>query len=161
MINVNSKSDKEKPNVLIVDDSQSIRKYVSELLDKAGFNISVAENGRMGLEHIRAKNPDVVLLDVEMPVMSGLEVLENLGHEQRLYTVILFSHLSDIKNRIKGLDKGADDYITKPIEPDELVARVKVAVRNMVQKRELLKAKVDAESALEQCRIAMRELNEQ
>ncbi len=156
MNKINAKSNKNKPCVLIVDDSQSIRKYVKELLEKAGFITIIAENGRIGLECIKTKNPDVVLLDVEMPVMTGLEVLDSLGQAQRLYSVILFSHLSDIKNRIKGLDKGADDYIIKPIEPDELIARVKVALRNIVQKRDLVKAKVDAEIALQQCHKSMR-----
>ncbi len=161
MITVNNQSNKERPTVLIVDDSKSIQKYVRELLEKAGFITIVAENGRMGLECIKSKKPDVVLLDVEMPVMTGLEVLDSLGQDKRLYSIILFSHLSDIKNRIKGLDKGADDYITKPIEPDELIARVKVAVRNMVQKRDLVKAKEDAETALKEYHEAARRINEQ
>jgi len=142
----------ERACVLIVDDSQSIQKYVRELLEKSGFKTLVAGNGSAGLEFIRTNKPDVVLLDIEMPVMTGLEVLDIVGHDQRIYSIILFSHLSDIKNRIRGLDKGADDYIIKPIEPDELIARVKVAVRNMKLKRELVKAKLDAEAALEKCR---------
>ncbi len=148
----NAESDKTRPTVLIVDDSISIQKYVRELLEKAGFTTIIAENGRQGLDYINSKNPDVVLLDVEMPVMNGLEVLDALARDQRLYSIILFSHLSDTKNRIKGLDKGADDYIIKPIEPDELIARVRVAVRNMTIKRDLVKAKTDAETELQKYR---------
>ena len=129
-------------SVLIIDDSQSVRKYVKALLEEAGFNTFSANNGHTGLEYINSKHPDVVLLDVVMPVMTGLEVLDALDHSNRLYSIILFSHLSDKNKRIAGLNKGADDYITKPIEPDELIARVIAATRIAVLKKELAKAKM-------------------
>jgi CheY-like chemotaxis protein len=138
-----------KPCVLIVDDSQSIQKYVKGLLEGGGFMVLSATDGRMGLEYIEEKKPDVVLLDIEMPGMNGLEVLDELGKSKRLYSIILFTHLSDIRNRITGLDKGADDYITKPVQPDELLARVRAAARTTGLKRELAEAKKTAEDALD------------
>jgi CheY-like chemotaxis protein len=137
-----------KPCVLIVDDSQSIQKYVKELLEGGGCRVFSATNGRMGLEYIEEKKPDVVLLDIEMPLMNGLEVLDELGKSKRLYSIILFTHLSDIRNRITGLDKGADDYITKPVQPDELLARVRAAARTTGLKKELAEAKKNTEDAL-------------
>jgi signal transduction histidine kinase len=134
-----------KPCVLIVDDSQSIQLYVRDLLEEAGFRTLSATDGKMGLKYIKDHAPDVVLLDIEMPVMTGLEVLDSLGGAKRLYSIILFTHLSDLHYRIKGLDKGADDYITKPIEPDELVARVRAAARAASMKQEL----ADARNAIE------------
>ncbi len=142
----------QKPVVVIIDDSQSIQRYVSHLLEEAGFRILVADNGRKGIETINSVNPDVVLLDIEMPVMTGLEVLDELGRNERLYSIILFSHLSGVNDRIKGLEKGADDYITKPIEPDELIVRVKVAARTASLKKQLVRAGETAGAALRRYR---------
>ena len=139
---------KEILSVLIIDDSPSVQKYVKELLENVGFRTLAATNGQAGLEMIESKRPDVVLLDIEMPVMTGLEVFDALDHGSRLYSIILFSHLSDIKKRVTGFNKGADDYITKPINPEELIARVIAATRITVLKKELAKAKSDADSTL-------------
>jgi signal transduction histidine kinase len=152
---------KVKPCVLIVDDSQSIQKYVKELLEGNGFSTFSATNGRMGLEYIEEKKPDIVLLDIEMPVMNGLEALDELGKNKRLYSIILFTHLSDIRNRITGLDKGADDYITKPVQPDELLARVRAAARTTALKRELAEAKRVAEDTLDKYHETQKKLTEE
>jgi len=139
---------KETLSVLIIDDSPSVQKYVKELLENVGFSTLAATNGQAGLEMIESKHPDVVLLDIEMPVMTGLEVLDALDHGSRLYSIILFSHLSGVKKRVTGFNKGADDYITKPINPEELIARVIAATKTTVLKKELAKAKSDADSIL-------------
>ncbi len=150
-----------KPAVIIIDDSQSIQRYVSQLLEEAGFRTYVADNGRKGIEYINSIDPDVVLLDIEMPVMSGLNVLDSLDHDSRLYSIILFSHLSAVENRITGLDKGADDYITKPIAPDELIARVRTAARATGLKRELVEARKSSEDALKRFHEAQNRLIEE
>jgi two-component system NtrC family sensor kinase len=149
---------KDKPCVLIVDDSQSIQKYVKELLEGGGFRVFSATDGRIGLKYMEDKKPDVVLLDIEMPLMNGLEMLDELGKSKRLYSIILFSHLSDVRNRIIGLDKGADDYITKPVQPDELLARVRAAARTTKLKMELAKAKKTAEDAIDKFHRTQRKL---
>lgn len=150
-----------KIKVLIVDDSQSIQKYVRSLLEDAGFRIFSATDGRMGLEYIEKHKPDVVLLDIEMPVMNGLEMLDALPKSKRLYSIILFSHLSDIKNRITGLDKGADDYITKPVQPEELMARVRAAARTTELKKELDEARKTAEDAVDKLHETQKKLIEE
>lgn len=150
-----------KPGVLIVDDSRSIQKYVTKLLEDAGFRIFSATDGRMGMQCIESQNPDVVLLDIEMPVMNGLEVLDELEHHKRLYSIVLFTRLSDIKNRITGLEKGADDYIAKPIQPDELIAKVRAAARTAGLKRELAETKKTAEDALDKFHKTQNELIEE
>ncbi len=150
----NGKYNEAKPGVLIIDDSSSIQKYVKELLEEAGFRIFTAADGRTGLESIELCNPDIVLLDIEMPGMSGLDVLDAIGNDERLYSVLLFSHLSGSKNRIIGLEKGADDYITKPISPDELIARVKAASRTTELKKQLDSSRHTAEDALAKFRDA-------
>jgi signal transduction histidine kinase len=150
-----------KPCVLIVDDSQSIQRYVKDLLEEAGFRTLSATDGKMGCECIKDHNPDVVLLDIEMPVMNGLEVLNTLGKDRRLYSIILFTHLSDLHSRVTGLEKGADDYITKPIEPDELIARVRAAARTTSLKRELAEAKKTAEDATDKFHVTQKKLIEE
>ncbi|GBD97806.1 MAG TPA: hybrid sensor histidine kinase/response regulator [Nitrospirae bacterium] len=150
-----------KPIVLVVDDSQSILTYVKGLLEEAGFRVFTASDGRMGLECIESHKPDIVLLDIEMPVMNGLEVLDKLGKPGRLFSIILLTSLSDIKNRIEGLDKGADDYITKPFDERELIARVSAAVRTTSLKRELESAKCIAEDALSKFRKAQSKVIEE
>ncbi len=132
-------------SVLIIDDSKSVQEFVKELLENTGFITFSATNGRTGLEYINSKEPDVVLLDIEMPEMTGLEILDALDHSKRLYSIILFSQLTDKKKRVAGLSKGADDYITKPIDPDELIARVIAATRTAVLKKELAEAKMALE----------------
>ncbi|HDH05494.1 MAG TPA: hybrid sensor histidine kinase/response regulator [Nitrospirae bacterium] len=150
-----------KPIALVVDDSQSISTYVRELLQEAGFRVFTASNGRIGLEYIESHNPDVVLLDIEMPVMNGLEVLDELGKLKRLFSIILLTSLSNIKTRIEGLNKGADDYITKPFDKRELIARVSVALRTTTLKRELESAKCIAEDALSKFRKAQNKVIEE
>ena len=126
-----------KPCVLIVDDSNSLRTYLENLFRETGFEVVSAPDGREALERIEKNNPDVVLLDIEMPVMTGLEVLDALSGKRRLYSIILLTSISDTKNRIKGLDKGADDYITKPFDEGELIARVRAAARTVKIKKQL------------------------
>ncbi|MBI5057930.1 MAG: hybrid sensor histidine kinase/response regulator [Nitrospirae bacterium] len=129
-----------KPRVLIVDDSLSITRYVTELLEQAGYMVDTASDGEKGLKYIESHDLDVVLLDIEMPVMNGLEVLSRVNSQRRLYSVILFTCLSGTMNRAFGLNMGADDYISKPFEPGELIARVNAAVRTTNLKKDLLNA---------------------
>jgi CheY-like chemotaxis protein len=115
--------------VLVVDDSRAIRSFVKELLGNAGFAVDLATDGCEALEKVAHGEPDVILLDVEMPGLSGLEVLEKLPSRQRLFSIILFTTRSGEKRVAEGLRLGADDYITKPFQEEELVARVSAAAR--------------------------------
>ena len=140
--------DEAAPLVLIIDDSRAVRQYVSELLANAGYRVITATDGLSGIELVKAESPDAVLLDIEMPDMSGLEVLDMLNRQQRLYSVLMLTTRSDIEDRIKGLNRGADDYITKPFQPDELLARVLAAARNAALKKELHLARETTIAAL-------------
>jgi DNA-binding response OmpR family regulator len=134
--------------VLIIDDSRSIQQFVGDLLRKAGYVVSSAGDGESGLALIGSSEPDIVLLDVEMPGMSGLQVLDQLAGEKSLFAIILFTSRSTLEQIVEGLNKGADDYIVKPFQPDELLARVASAKRSVAMKRDLVFARQQADEAL-------------
>ena len=141
-----------KPSVLIIDDSHSMRSYVSQLLLRAGYDVYEAEDGCAGLARLEAlPGPDVALLDVEMPRMSGLELLQTVGLKPRLYSIILFTTQSSPEQIATGLDLGADDYVIKPFQDRDLLARIRAAVRTARHKRALAHARQETEAAL--CRL--------
>jgi two-component system NtrC family sensor kinase len=148
----------EKPTVLIVDDSKAVRIYVEEILGKEGYSVSTACDGFSGLESINRDHPDVILLDVEMPGMNGLEVLDVLRADQQLSSIILFTTLSSLENRVQGLNMGADDYIAKPFAESELLARVRAGLRTALLKKELASARNRAQDALERLNVAQKRI---
>lgn len=151
----------EKPTVLIIDDSKAVQQYVKELLVKNGYSVAIAPDGYTGMECINRNAPDVILLDVEMPGMSGIEVLDVLNAEQLLFSIILFTTQSSLENRVKALNMGADDYITKPFEEIELLARVRSGWRTALLKKELASAKDQAFDILKSLHEAQRRLVEE
>jgi signal transduction histidine kinase len=142
----------DKHSVLIVDDSKAVRLYVEELLLKEEYKVLTAENGVDGLEIIYRQRPDLILLDVEMPRMSGIEVLDQLRADRLLSTIILFTTRSSLENRVEGLNLGADDYIVKPFEESELLARVRAGLRTTLLKKELDSARNRTENAMTRLR---------
>jgi len=117
--------------VLVVDDDQNVRSFLGRLLGTAGYLVEHAGNGRAALEAINALSPDVVLLDVRLPELSGFEVCRRLRENAttRLTPVILVTGLDAYQQRIEGLEAGADDFLTKPVNTRELLARVGSLVR--------------------------------
>jgi len=116
--------------ILIVDDEPPILEMVSAYLEKEGYEVLRARDGPFGLKAARAHRPDLVILDVMLPGMDGIEVLTRLRRESDVY-VIMLTAKSEETDKIVGLSVGADDYITKPFSPRELVARVKAALRRI------------------------------
>lgn len=154
-------SHQKQPTVLVVDDSTSLRSYVSELLTQAGYLVLEAADGCACLAALEAKPPDVVLLDVEMPGISGLEVLRTIELTTRLFSVILFTTQSSLEQISAGLDLGADDYVVKPFQEADLLARIRAAVRNTLHKRALAEARRETEAALQRLQKAQHQLVEQ
>ena len=149
------------PTILIVDDSSSMRSYVCQLLVGAGYQVLQAENGCACMATLQNALPDVVLLDIEMPEMSGLEVLRGVQLTPRLFSIILFTTQSSLEQIAAGLDLGADDYIVKPFKDLDLLARIRAAVRNSRHKRDLNKARQETEAALDLLLKAQQKLVEQ
>ena len=121
-----------KKTILIVDDEPRMVRFVTMNLDLEGYLTLEANNGRQALEKVRNHQPDLVLLDVEMPGMDGFETLRHI-REVSDAPVIMLTVRSDEDDRIKGLDLGADDYITKPFSPRELSSRIRAVLRRFEQ----------------------------
>ena len=114
--------------ILIVDDDVELCELVQQFLEGEGFRLDVVHNGQAGLERARSGEYALVVLDLMLPGMSGLDVLRNLRRESRVPVLILTARGEDV-DRILGLEIGADDYLPKPFNPRELVARVRAILR--------------------------------
>jgi two-component system KDP operon response regulator KdpE len=125
-------TDRAKSLILIVDDEPRMVRFVKMNLDLEGYLTLEANTGLHALEKVRDHNPDLVLLDVEMPGMDGFETLKRL-REISDAAVIMLTVRSDEDDRIRGLDLGADDYITKPFSPRELSSRIRAVLRRFEQ----------------------------
>jgi two-component system alkaline phosphatase synthesis response regulator PhoP len=120
-----------KRTILLVDDDPDIREFVSFNLDKEGFKVETAKNGAEGVELCKKHKPDLVLLDVMMPGMDGIEACELIRATPEIAnTLIAFlSARGEDYSQVAGFESGADDYITKPIRPKVLVSRIKALLR--------------------------------
>lgn len=115
-------------NILIADDDPNILQVTSFAMRKAGYEVSLAKDGRQALEIFRRDQPDLVILDILMPEMDGTDVCAKIRAESKV-PIIFLSSKDDEIDRIVGLEMGGDDYVTKPFSPRELVARVKAVLR--------------------------------
>jgi two-component system, OmpR family, alkaline phosphatase synthesis response regulator PhoP len=116
--------------ILIVEDEQSIRNMVKAYLKPEGFQVFTASDGPSGLQAARAYQPDLIVLDIMLPEMDGIELLTQLRRESDVYVILLTAKTEEI-DKVVGLSVGADDYVTKPFSPRELVARIKAALRRI------------------------------
>lgn len=117
-------------SVLLVDDEKMITDPLVRALTQAGYEVTVADNGRDGLALARQKQPDVVVLDVMMPQMDGWDVCRALRQDSTV-PILMLTALGDEVDRILGLELGADDYLTKPFSTRELIARLKALLRRV------------------------------
>src|SRR4051812_28577216 len=119
--------------VLIVDDEPDILEIISYNLTKEGYEIQTAKNGIEALEKVPLFKPDLIILDIMMPKMSGIEVCKTLrlNPEYNDTLIIFLTALSDESSQVKGLETGADDYVNKPISPKVLVSRVNAIFRRL------------------------------
>jgi two-component system alkaline phosphatase synthesis response regulator PhoP len=116
--------------ILIIDDEPSIVNLVEAYLKPEGYQVYTAADGSAGLKAARAFKPDVIVLDLMLPGMDGIELLSRLRRESDVYVILLTARTEET-DRIVGLSMGADDYVTKPFSPRELVARIKSALRRL------------------------------
>ena len=114
--------------VLVVDDDQSIRELATLYLNREGFDVITAADGEEALEAARLKSPSLVVLDLMLPKIDGFEVCRRLRRDSDIPILMLTARSEDV-DKIVGLELGADDYLTKPFNPRELVARVKAVLR--------------------------------
>lgn len=128
----------EKETILIVDDEKEIRDLIDIYLKNEGYKTLKAENGIAALELLKDNNIDLILLDIMMPKMDGIETCMKIREEKNTPIIMLSAKSEDI-DKIMGLTTGADDYITKPFNPLELVARVKSQLRRYLKLNEFKK----------------------
>lgn len=115
--------------VLVIEDSERLRRSVGQGLKSSGFAVDLAADGQEGLEYLRAYDYDAVVLDLMLPKMSGLEVLSTVRDEGSEVHVLILSAKDQVEDRIRGLEMGADDYLVKPFAFDELCARIQALMR--------------------------------
>jgi len=119
----------KKQRILLVDDESAITTNLSSFLERSGFDISVASNGEEGLQTMEKITPALIVLDVLMPRMDGREMLRRLRHSGNWIPVILLTQVGEAFERAMALEEGADDYLNKPFDPHELVARIRAVLR--------------------------------
>jgi two-component system KDP operon response regulator KdpE len=118
----------DRRRILVVDDEERMVRFIRMNLEHDGFQVSEAFNGRQAVQKLRDVNPDLILLDVMMPDLDGFEVLE-MVREISNVPVIMLTAKGEEDDRVRGLELGADDYVTKPFSPRELVSRARAVLR--------------------------------
>src|SRR5512136_3388253 len=116
--------------ILVVDDEPKIVKLVQDYLERAGFGVRVAADGKTALSLARLEKPDLIILDLGLPGLDGLDVTRELRKVSTI-PIIMLTGRSEESDKLIGLELGADDYITKPFSPKELVARARAVFRRM------------------------------
>ena len=129
----------DRKTILVVDDEQDLLDLIEYNLKKEDFDVLKAEDGLEGIEVAREHRPDLVLLDIMMPKMDGLEVVERMRNDKKLkrIPIIFLTARGDEKTEVEGLDKGGDDYITKPISTTKLISRIKAVLRRSEETEEM------------------------
>lgn len=116
-------------HILLVDDEEAITDNLAPFLERSGFRVSVAVDGEQALKTIQKETPDLVVMDVIMPHMDGRQALRQLRGENNWIPVILLTQVGESTERAMALEEGADDYLNKPFDPHELVARIRSVLR--------------------------------
>src|SRR6478672_4395309 len=115
--------------ILLIEDDRATRKALQQLLEPEGFLVETAQDGAQGLAAFRATKPDFVILDLRMPQMNGQDVCRQIRKESEEVPILILTGSADEIDRVLLLELGADDYVTKPFSPKELLARVRAVLR--------------------------------
>jgi len=126
----------DQKKILIVEDERKISKVLQLELEFEDYQSRIADNGKEALRFIEREDWDLVLLDIMLPELSGLEVLRRIRKAENPIPIILLTARDEVHDKVGGLDLGANDYITKPFQIEELLARIRVHLRNPVAKKE-------------------------
>jgi len=121
----------DTPNILIIDDDKQIRELLQTFLQKQGWHVVSASNSEQARQILKTIKPDLIILDVMMPKESGFEFLAKLRVNNNNTPVLMLTAKIELDDKVEGLLKGADDYLTKPFEPDELLLRIRAILRRV------------------------------
>jgi DNA-binding response OmpR family regulator len=130
-------------SILLIEDDKTIRLALGFTLANEGYELTVATDGAQGLEAARATDPDLILLDVMLPKLSGLEVARQLRNDGSKVPIIMLTALDQETDKVAGLDAGADDYVTKPFSMAELLARVRANMRRRMESKTERPSQID------------------
>lgn len=117
-----------KPRVLVIDDEENVCELITLYFEKAGYEVVCSSDGNESIDMIRSQKPDLVILDLMLPGMDGLDVCKEIRKTSNVPLIMLSARVDEV-DRVLGLEIGADDYVTKPFSPRELLARVKAVLR--------------------------------
>lgn len=121
------------PHILLVEDEPDVASFIRQGLEEEGYDIGWVQEGRRALEYVQQKSVDLVLLDIRLPDLSGIEVCERLRLHRPDLPIMMLTALDAVEDRVKGLRAGADDYLPKPFAFDELLARIEALLRRVEQ----------------------------
>jgi DNA-binding response OmpR family regulator len=160
---MNSTSDSAKHTILIIDDRPDDLKLMANCLEKADFKVMTAQNGESGLDTARRVQPDLILLDVLMPGIDGFETCRRLKAEASVQEipVIFMTSLAETEHKITGFEVGGVDYITKPIQVAEVLARVKAHLAGRVLQKQLEAQNVQLQQEIAERKRAAQKEEEQ
>ncbi len=120
--------------ILIVEDEEDLAMILSELLEMEGYYVDISYDGENGLDNVMSGIYDLVILDVMLPILDGIQVLSEIRKNNINTPVLMLTAKSEVQDKVSGLDAGADDYLTKPFDPDELLARIRALSRRKEKK---------------------------
>jgi len=120
-----------KKKILVVDDEPSISMLIEFNLKLAGFDVRCVEDGEAVFDTLKPYRPDLIVLDLMLPKMDGIQVCRELRKQQNAVPIVMLTALQDVTDKIAGLDNGADDYMTKPFSPQELISRIQAIFRRV------------------------------
>jgi diguanylate cyclase (GGDEF)-like protein len=146
-------------DILVVDDSRIVQAMVTDILEVEGYSVRQAENGRCALEMVAQRRPDLILLDVMMPEMDGYETCAVLRQDPEYLPVLMITAKGDLEDLVRGLEVGADDYISKPFDHVELLARVKSLLRIRSLQKRLYAQNTELEAKNQQLRALASQLD--
>lgn len=124
--------------ILIIEDERDLRESIEEGLKINGYAVDTCEDGELGYEMAFCENYDLIILDLNLPKMDGLTVLKNIRKENKIVNIIILTARNNIEDKVKGLDLGANDYLTKPFHFAELEARIRSLLRRKVIQEDVI-----------------------
>jgi DNA-binding response OmpR family regulator len=116
--------------ILIVEDDQAVQKALKRLFESAGYGVEITGDGKSALDVVRMRTPTAIILDLRLPVLSGKDVCVRVRQQLSALPIIILSASTDVVDKVMLLELGADDYVTKPFSPRELLTRVRAAIRS-------------------------------
>ncbi len=117
------------PKILVIEDDGDLLRVLQRILAGAGYTVTTATDGESGMQHALADEPDLIIVDIGLPLKNGIEVTQELRNRGQLTPMLMLTARTSVNDRVTGLDAGADDYLPKPFEYPELLARVKALLR--------------------------------